>query len=400
MTIANGIQDPVSDGSSSFIGQLFGFLMDFLLRTFLLLQTLATPFLASVTALLVGAILILLAGRDPLAAYQGLVEGAWLEPRGLVQSILKSSPLILSGLAVGFSFKAGLFNIGAQGQLIMGSVAAAWAGTVITGAPAWLHILIAMTVAMLAGALWGAIPGALKAFSEANEVITTIMFNFIASRIAEWLISLGSNDGTIPPGPLADPNSGAISRTKPVLDSARLPIAFHVPGSVADLNIGIFIAIVAAFAILILVNRTTFGFELRMVGLNPSAAQYAGVNVKRITVMTMAISGGLAGLAGGIQTLGVNGYYEANQSLGLGFDSITVSLLAANHPIGTIFSAFLFGSMDQGTTRMQRSGVAPELILVIQALILMFIAAPQIIRYIYRIRLKSFGSGSFGSSWG
>lgn len=363
-------------------------------------QTLLTPILAIFTALVAGAILILLAGRDPLAAYTALVEGALLSPRGLTGTLIKTTPLLLSGMALGVAFKAGLFNIGAQGQLIMGSVVAAWAGAAITGLPAWAHILVAMSLATLAGSIWGAIPGALKAYTDAHEVITTIMFNFIASRIAEWLISLGSADGSIPPGPLADQNTTAISRTKPILESAALPKAFITPGSVEDLHIGFFIAIAMAFLVLIILNRTTFGFEIRMVGLNPNAARYAGVNVKGITISTMALAGALAGMAGGIQTLGVNGYYEANQSLGLGFDSITVSLLAGNHPIGTIFSAFLFGAMDEGTRGMQLTGVAKELILVIQALTLMFVAAPGIIRYIYRINLKTIGDGTFGSSWG
>lgn len=362
-------------------------------------QSLLTPFLAILTALLAGAILILLAGRDPIAAYSALFEGALLTPRGLVGTLIKATPLILSGMAVGFAFKAGLFNIGAQGQLIMGSVVAAWAGAAFTGLPPWLHILVAMALAMLAGAIWGAIPGILKAYTDAHEVITTIMFNFIASRIAEWLISLGSADGTIPPGPMANPDSGALPQSRPILDSAKLPKAYIVPGNLNDLHIGFFVAIAVAFLILIILNRTTFGFELRMVGLNPNAARYAGVNVKGITVSTMAIAGALAGIAGGIQTLGVNEHYEANQSLGLGFDSITVSLLAGNHPIGTIFSGILFGGLDEGTTAMQGTGVAKELVLVIQALTLMFVAAPQIIRYIYRIRLRPFSS-SIGGNWG
>ncbi len=354
-----------------------------------ILRPVITPALAIFTALVVGAILIWLAGRDPVAAYEGLVEGSLLEPRGLVGTILKMTPLLLSALAFGIAMKAGLLNIGAQGQLIMGSVAAAWVGATDLGVAPLFHILLAMAAAFVAGSIWGAIPGALKAYTEAHEVITTIMFNFIASRIAEWMISLGSADGKIPPGPLADPNSGAISRTQPVLESAKLPITYIVPGSVDDLNIGIFIAITAALLMMLILNRTTFGFELKMAGENPDAAEYAGVHVKRLTITTMAISGALAGIAGGIQTLGVNGYYEANQSLAAGFDGITVSLLAANHPIGTIISAFWFGAMDQGTTRMQGTGVETELILVIQALILIFVAAPQIIRYLYRVRVSA-----------
>lgn len=364
------------------------------------LQTLLIPFLAIFTALIVGAIMILLAGRDPVAAYEALIEGALLEPRGLMQSLLKTAPLILSGLSVAVAFKGGLFNIGAQGQLIMGSVAAAWVGYTDFGVPAWLHITMAFTAGTMAGAIWGGIPGALKAYTGAHEVITTIMFNFIASRIAEWLISGGSSDGQIPPGPMANPDAIGVQQSRPVLDNARLPLAFEYPGNADPLNIGIFIAILTAMVILLLINRTTFGFELRMVGQNPNAARYAGINVKRQTIMAMAIAGGLAGMAGVIQTLGVNGHYEANQSLGLGFDSITVSLLAANNPIGIIFSAGLFGIMEQGTTSMQRTGVAPELIIVIQALILMFIAAPQIIQYLYRVRVSEGGGQRLSSGWG
>lgn len=365
-----------------------------------LYNTLLIPALAILTAIIFGSVMILLAGRDPIAAYYGLIEGAWLEPKGLTQSLLKASPLILSGLAVGFAFKGGLFNIGAQGQLIVGSVAAAWAGAAFSGLPSWLHIILAMGIAALAGALWGAIPGALKAYAGAHEVITTIMFNFIASRIAEWLISLGSADGKIRPGPLADPNSGAISKTRDVLESARLPTVFKIPPPNDSVNIGIFIAVAAAILIVLLINRTTFGFELRMVGLNPTAAQYAGVNVKRLTISTMAIAGALAGMAGAIQTLGINGNFEANQSLGLGFDSITVSLLASNNPIGIIFSAFMFGSMDAGGTRMQLTGVPTDLILVIQALILMFVAAPQIVSWLYQVRASGKGGQKLSTGWG
>ncbi len=371
------------------------------LRLQALAETLIVPVLAVFTALLVGSIMILLAGRDPVASYQAMIEGSLLEPRGLVQSLLKTTPFILAGLAVGFAFKGGLFNIGAQGQLIMGSVAAAWVGYSVTGLPSWAHITLAFIAGGAVGAIWGAIPGALKAYSGAHEVITTIMFNFIASRIAEWLISSGSADGTIPPGPMARIDETALQRSPEVLESARLPLVFHYPpASTPQLNIGLFIAIAVAILILFLLNRTTFGFELRMVGLNPHAARYAGINVRRQMIITMGIAGALAGMAGVIQTLGVNGYYEANQSLSLGFDSITVSLLAANHPIGIIFSAFAFGAMEQGATQMQLTGVAVELTFVIQALILAFVAAPQIIHYIYRVGGAEGPRQSLSTSWG
>lgn len=351
------------------------------------LQGLLIPTLSVFTAILVGSVLILLNGRDPITAFEGLFEGAFLEPRGLLATFRNMTPLVLSGLSVAFAFKSGLFNIGAQGQLIIASVVAAWVGFSIEGLPPLLHVTLAMVSAGLAGAVWGAIPGALKAYADAHEVITTIMLNYIAMQFAGWLISTGSADGSIKPGPLSNPESmDAIPRTPDILASAELPVVYTVPPNF-DLHIGIFIAIIATIAIWFLLYKTTFGFQLRMVGLSATAARYAGINVKRNMILTMAIAGMLAGLAGGIQTLGVNHGYEGNQSLALGFDGITVAFLAGNNPIGVNFSAFLFGAMDAGTTRMSRNAdVAKELIQVIQALILMFVAADQIIRRLYRLR--------------
>jgi simple sugar transport system permease protein len=355
-------------------------------RLWIALQGLLIPLLSVLTAIIAGSILILLNGRDPITAFEGLVEGAFLEPRGLLSTFRNMTPLVLSGLAVAFAFKCGLFNIGVQGQLILGSVAAAWIGFAVKGLPPLLHIALAITAALLAGGLWAAIAGALKAYADAHEVITTIMLNYIAMQFAAWLISTGGQDAR--PGPLSSPDSvkDAIARTPDILNSAKLPVVYTVPPNF-ELHIGIFIAIIATVLIWFLLYRTTFGFQVRMNGHNAHAAEYAGVNVKQVTIMTMFIAGCLAGLAGGIQTLGVNHRYEGNQSLGLGFDGITVAFLAGNNPLGMNISAFLFGAMDAGTTRMALvSNVAKELIQVIQALILMFVAADQIIRQMYRIR--------------
>ncbi|MBI5959973.1 MAG: ABC transporter permease, partial [Chloroflexi bacterium] len=318
-------------------------------RAWAALQGLLIPLLSVFTAVIAGSILILLNGRDPITAFEGLIEGAFLEPRGLLSTFRNMTPLVLSGLAVAFAFKSGLFNIGVQGQLILGSVAAAWVGFAFEGLPPLLHISLAMLASLLAGGLWAAIAGALKAYADAHEVITTIMLNYIAMQFAGWLISTGGEDAR--PGPLASPDAvkDAIARTPDILKSAQLPIVYKVPPNF-ELHLGIFIAIVATIFVSFLLYRTTFGFQVRMNGHNPHAAEYAGVNVKQVTILTMFIAGCLAGLAGGIQTLGVNHRYEGNQSLGLGFDGITVAFLAGNNPIAMNISAFLFGAMDAGTT--------------------------------------------------
>jgi ABC-type uncharacterized transport system permease subunit len=357
------------------------------------------------TAVLIGAIFIVSAGYNPLKAYLGLLDGAFGDAGSLTRTLVKMTPLAFSGLAVAFAFKGGLFNIGAQGQLIIGSVTSAWVGFALhvdLGNPVLstvVHVTLSLLAGALGGALWGAIPGFLKAYTGAHEVITTIMLNFVASNLVSWLLYAGSPGEGIPPGPLNDGN-GVITRTPTILQTAQLPVIFDPPGPQA-LHLGIFLSIATALLVLLLVKRTTFGFELRMVGLNPTAARYSGISVKRITILTMIIAGALAGLSGAMQTLGVNYRYEPNQSLGLGFDAITVALLGSNNPVGVLVSAFLFGAMDAGSNRMQfNSGVPSEIILVIQALILMFVSAEQIIRMIYRIRVTTGVGQQLSTGWG
>jgi len=369
-----------------------------------ILGRLAIPVLAVFTAVLIGSILIILAGLDPIKAYGGLLQGSFGSDFGLVQTLVKMAPLILSGLAVTFAFKGGLFNIGAQGQLTIGALLSAWVGFGIPNLPPAIHILLGLLAGVIGGMLWGLVPGLLKAYTGAHEVISTIMLNYVAALLVGWAVSPGQAER--PAGPLAACPTLDVcssSKTPPILDSAMLP-ALYTPSLRGEsvLHVGVLLAIAVAVLVSIVIYRTTFGFELRMVGLSPSAARYAGINVPRLTVVTLVVAGGLAGLAGAVQTQGVNYKFETNQNTTTGFDSIAVSLLAANNPIAVIPSAFLFGALEAGGTQMQTSsGVPNDLIGVLQALILMFVAANQIIRSLYHIRAPGAGEAiRLSSGWG
>jgi len=349
----------------------------------------AIPLLAIFTALLVSAGVLLLQGTSPITAYLALGEGAFGTQTAIIETLIKTTPFILGGLGIALAFRGGLFNIGVQGQLFMGSIFAVIVGFSIE-APPIIHISLAMLAGMVGGGLWAAIPGYLKARNGAHEVITTIMLNFIAARIIAWAIS--------PTGPLRAPRT-VVPETPSVLESARLPIL------IADtrLHAGIIIALIAAFVVYWLLWRTVAGFEIRTVGANPSAARYAGINVERNIVLTMVISGMLAGLGGAIQVLGLAPYnFTTGFNVGLGFDSIAVAVLGGIHPFGVVLAAFLFGAMDAGARLMQlRTKVPIDIITITQGLILAFVAANLIIRQLYRIRTKAEeGPVSLSELWG
>jgi general nucleoside transport system permease protein len=353
-------------------------------------QALLIPVLAVVAALAIGALLMFVSGDDFRAAYRGLYEGAFGNARNWSGTIRKMTPLILTGLSVAVAFKAGLFNIGAAGQYIIGTIAAVAVGVHFEGLPAWIHLPLAILAGLAGGMLWGAIPGILKVYAGTHEVIVTIMLNYIAVQFAGWTVYAGGAQGQTP-GPLWDRTAGAVSETPDVLASAQLPY-IGIPGWFTwgppyRIHWGVILAILVAVLIWWLIYRTTFGFETRTVGLNPTAARYAGVNTRWIIILAMVMAGGLAGLAGAFETLGLNHKYAPEFSGAVGFDGITVALLGQTHPFGVVLAAFLMGALDAGASRMQfTSGVAQDIISVIQALVLAFVAAPLLVRQIFLIR--------------
>jgi ABC-type uncharacterized transport system permease subunit len=289
------------------------------------------------------------------------------------ESLVQTTPYIFAGLAVALGFRVGLFNIGVEGQIFMGAAAGCWAGYAITGLPAWIHIPVALFFGALGGALWAFVPGFLKAKTGAHEVITTIMMNYIAFRLSDWLLK----------NPMQDPNEYT-PKSPWILTTAELPQFFQSP---IRFHLGFFIAILMAVLVYILLFKTTWGMELRMVGSNPNAARYAGIKITVSTVVAMVLSGALAGLAGANEILGVNHRLIPAFSSGYGFDSIALALLGKSHPFGVILSSLLFGFLRNGARSMQLTvGVPIDIVSILQALILAFIAAPAIIRTIYRLK--------------
>jgi simple sugar transport system permease protein len=357
-------------------------------------RALLLPALALLLALLLGAIIMLLSGDNPLQAYQGLFAGAFGSQRAWAATLRKMTPLILTGLSVTMAFKAGLFNIGASGQFIMGTVCSVAVGVNFEGLPTLLHLPLALLAGVAGGLVWGALPGLLKVYTGAHEVIVTIMLNYIASNFAGWTVYAGGTQGQTP-GPLWDTTAGPISETADVLSSAQLPI-------LADfIHAGLLLVLLVAVLIWWLVYQTIIGFEIRTVGQNLKAARYAGIRVNWTIVLAMMIAGGLAGLAGAIETLGVNLKFAPEFGGAVGFDGITVALLGQTHPLGVVLASFMFGALDAGGGKMQfDSGVSADIIQVIQALVLAFVAAPLLIQMIFRLRSTGATSTAPSVGWG
>ena len=336
------------------------------------------PIVAILLALVVGAIVILgselIVGGPfdvtlPITAYGALIRGAFGSFDSLVDTFVATSPLIFGGLSVAFAFKSGLFNIGAQGQFLMGALSAVAVGVAVSGQPSYVAIPLAVLAGILGGAIFGFIPGFLKAVSGAHEVVTTIMLNYVAIGILAAAVS----------GPLKVP--GSPSPVTFDVGQAAYPVLFGRSG-----HLGIIIALVAVAIIWFLLYRTTLGFEIRTVGANPDAARYAGMRPRLLVVLTMTVAGALAGLAGTDVVLGVTHNMTSSFGTTVGFDSIAVALLARTNPIGVIPAALLFGAMRAGSSLMQiEAGIPAELVDVIQATILLVLVATPVIRRILRL---------------
>jgi len=323
-------------------------------------------------------------------AYRALFEGAVLDPtastfvraiRPITETMTWSVPLILAGLGLGIGFRAGMFNIGAQGQIILGAVFAGYIGFAFS-LPPGLHLLLAVVGGVIGGGLWAGIAGFLKARTGANEVIVTIMLNNIAIYLVGYLLTLGAFKRGGSNNPISPP----------IKDSALYP---QLLGSQFRLHLGFVVAILAAVFVWWLMNRSTIGFAFRAVGSNASAARTAGINVNRMYLWVMVVAGGLAGLAGTAQVLGTEKVLTAGVAASFGFDAITVALLGRSKPLGTFLAGLLFGALRAGGFAMQsRTGTPIDIVLVVQSLVVLFIAAPPLVRAVFRLPSPRGASGA------
>ncbi len=366
-------------------------------------NTVLVPILAVISALIVGAFVVAVTDIERLKhgdfggilgniwdAYRSLFIGAFASWSAISETIVFATPLILAGLAVALSFRSGLFNIGATGQMLMGGMASVYVGFSMDG-PSIVQIPLAILAGIAGGAVWGGIIGLLKARTGAHEVITTIMSNYIAGFLALWMLKTA----VFQPAGTSNPISKAIS------GHAQLPKLMDWLQSGLRANIGFLIAIAAAVWMWWLFRKTRLGFELRTVGANPDAARYAGMKIGALTIIAMGMSGGLAGLAGAVKVLGTTPQVSSSFAGDIGFDAIAIALLGRNTSSGTVLAALLFGALEAGKTKMQLDADVPlDLVLVIRALIVLFIAAPLLTRMIWRVKAPDTTMGLSFRGWG
>jgi general nucleoside transport system permease protein len=371
------------------------------LSTYLRGGGIVTPIITVLLAFFVGGLVVLLTGHNPFSTYRAIFEGSglnWLFPwvqgdertiagLNLQQTLITTTPLILTGLAVAFAFRCGLFNIGGQGQYLVGTFAAVWVGSSFAGMPHVLHVLLAMIAACAAGAAWAAIAGLLRATTGANEVISTIMLNWIAIWTGVFLFGLG--------GPLQSDTDTSVPVSNDIVPGAKLPVFAGDP-ELQGLHVGLFIALAMLLVFWVILNRTRLGFEVRAVGFNPEAARSAGISVGRNYVVAMAICGLFAGLAGSMDVLGWQFRVATNtvQISEVGFLGIAVALLGRNTAIGTMFAALLWGALVTGTSvrnldpEVFEPALAANLTRIIQGLVVLLVSADILVVYLWQFRRK------------
>ena len=346
----------------------------FVKERFDLQEILLVPVFATVLALLIGCFFLLATGEsfaNIFVAYSSLFIGSLGSLNAISETFTAATPLVFAALGIALAFRAGLFNIGAEGQMIIGGLATVIVAFSVDFLPIWIHLPLALSIGALFGALYAAIAGWLKAYTGAHEVISTIMLNLIALRLLDYVLR----------SPIIQKEGRNDPISKSILDSAELPqiLAFIDPQ--LRLHGGFLLMLVAVFFIYWLLFHTTIGYEFRATGANPNAAKYAGIKAGLTIVLVMAIAGALAGLAGANQITGVLGRASPGFSASIGFDAIAVALLGRSHPIGVLFAGLLFGALIAGGRLMQvKAGVSVDLITIIQALIIVFIAAPLLVK--------------------
>jgi general nucleoside transport system permease protein len=333
------------------------------------------PVLATLAALLVGAVMLIFLKVNPIVAYQALWDGAFGSSNAFAETLVKATPLLLVALGICISFRGDVINIGGEGQMIIGAVFATWVGLNFTGLPGWLVITLAMLAGFLGGAIWGGIPGVLKAYFSVNEILSTVMMNAIAVQLMNFLLR----------GPMIDPSQAQLASKIP--QTARLLDIFRLPRlTPTRLHLGALLAVILAFAVYILLFRTTLGYRIRAVGQNPHAAKYAGIKVQRYVVLALLLSGAFSGLAGATQVFGVNYRMITDGSASgftgnAGFNGIVVALFGGLHPLWSIPASILFGALLVGANKMQRVVQVPSaLITALNGLVVVFVVSSEIIR--------------------
>lgn len=330
------------------------------------------PVFATLAALAVGAVMLFILGANPLQAYRALWDGAFGSSNAFAETLVKATPLLLVALGICISFRGDVINIGGEGQMIVGAIAATWVGLTFTDWPGWVIIPLAMLIGFLGGAVWGGIPGFLKAYFNVNEILSTVMMNAIAVQLMNFLLR----------GPMIDPAQAELASKIP--QTARLIEAFRLMRwAPTRLHVGILIAVILAILVYILLWRTTLGYRIRAVGQNPHASRYAGINVKRYIVLSLLLSGAFAGLAGAIQVYGVNYRMITDGSASgftgsAGFNGIVAALFGQLHPIWSIPASILFGALLVGANSMQRIVQVPSaLVIALNGLVVVFVVSSE-----------------------